>query len=883
MSKKYSLLSYLFFLSSLLSIQAQGIKGLVRSTEGEPLAFASVYIRNLQDGVPTNENGRYEFKLAPGIYDVVAQYLGYASQVQTVEVKNDWVTLDFSLVSQAISLSQVEVKAGAEDPSLTIMRKAISKATYHRLQLQRYAMTVYLKGTGQLTDAPFFLKKKLAEEGLKLNEAYTSESVSRITFTLPNKVEEKVISIRTNGSNQGASPAPYIQTSFYQDQVNEVISPLSKSAFVYYQFTHVGSFFDQNLLVSKIKVTPRSRGERVFEGHIYIIDELWAIHSLDLKTSVLGFQVHIRQNYSPIAPNVWMPLTQQYTFGGKVFGFAGQFNYLVSTREYDIKLNPDLAHKPELVDEKIQVAPSNIQRISKSASSLEQLAIEQPKSQKDYRKLLNKYEKEVIQQRQEEEKKGVVAERNYSVDSLARKRDLSYWDSIRPVPLSLLELEGYKRDDSLAIIEDAKKSEVDSIAKKARTKFKPQDLLMGGSYSFGKGKSVGFPVNLTKFSFNTVEGYKVGLGFFYRKVEDIKLSDSVNRIRKVFRIDPELRYGFASERFYGKVNIRRSLNKPSSGFNWSLSAGRFAYQFNPENPIQEQVNAAYSLYARRNYLKLYEQDFVQASWGERKSLGLSYQLNFLWADRRVLENVTDYSFLKNTTREYSSNRPFNVEAGDIAFSNHQVAKFQATLDWRPGLTYFIRNGRKIPNLERSPLISFNYQKALPQLSTSGLAADFDQVQASIKHAFSFGVSGKLDFNVTAGTFLNNRQVFFQDYIHFGGNRTLFSTMGAASNYRVMDYYRYSTAGSYVSSIVHYQFRKFIFTQLPMLRFSGVRENIFVNYLKTQYSPHYTEIGYSLDNLFRIFRVEFAAGFENGQFLRARPLFGVATFLNISID
>ena len=883
MSKKYSLLSYLFFLSSLLSIQAQGIKGLVRSTEGEPLAFASVYIRNLQDGVPTNENGRYEFKLAPGIYDVVAQYLGYASQVQTVEVKNDWVTLDFSLVSQAISLSQVEVKAGAEDPSLTIMRKAISKATYHRLQLQRYAMTVYLKGTGQLTDAPFFLKKKLAEEGLKLNEAYTSESVSRITFTLPNKVEEKVISIRTNGSNQGASPAPYIQTSFYQDQVNEVISPLSKSAFVYYQFTHVGSFFDQNLLVSKIKVTPRSRGERVFEGHIYIIDELWAIHSLDLKTSVLGFQVHIRQNYSPIAPNVWMPLTQQYTFGGKVFGFAGQFNYLVSTRDYDIKLNPDLAHKPELVDEKIQAAPSNIQRISKSASSLEQLAIEQPKSQKDYRKLLNKYEKEVIHQRQEEEKKGVVAERNYSVDSLARKRDLSYWDSIRPVPLSLLELEGYKRDDSLAIIEDAKKSEVDSIAKKARTKFKPQDLLMGGSYSFGKGKSVGFPVNLTKFSFNTVEGYKVGLGFFYRKVEDIKLSDSVNRIRKVFRIDPELRYGFASERFYGKVNIRRSLNKPSSGFNWSLSAGRFAYQFNPENPIQEQVNAAYSLYARRNYLKLYEHDFVQASWGERKSLGLSYQLNFLWADRRVLENVTDYSFLKNTTREYSSNRPFNVEAGDIAFSNHQVAKFQATLDWRPGLTYFIRNGRKIPNLERSPLISFNYQKALPQLSTSGLAADFDQVQASIKHAFSFGVSGKLDFNVTAGTFLNNRQVFFQDYIHFGGNRTLFSTMGAASNYRVMDYYRYSTAGSYVSSIVHYQFRKFIFTQLPMLRFSGVRENIFVNYLKTQYSPHYTEIGYSLDNLFRIFRVEFAAGFENGQFLRARPLFGVATFLNISID
>ncbi len=864
-------------------MKGQGIKGAVTTQDGEPLPFASVYIRNLQDGVPTNENGRYEFKLASGLYDVVVQHLGYASQIRTVEIKSDWVTLDFSLEPQVINLSQVEVKAGAEDPALTIMRKAIAKSTYHRLQLQRYAMTVYLKGTGQLTDAPFFLKKKLAEEGLKLNEAYTSESVSRITFTLPNKVEEKVISIRTNGENQGTSPAPYIQTSFYQSQVNEVVSPLSKSAFLYYQFTFQGSFFDQNVLVNKIKVTPRSRGERVFEGYIYIIDELWAIHSLDLKTSVLGFQVHVRQNYSPIAPNVWMPLTQQYTFGGKVFGFAGQFNYLVSTRDYDIKLNPDLAHKPELVDEKIQEAPNNLQKISKSKSSLEQLASEQPKSQKEYRKLLNQYEKEVFKERQEQEKKGVVSERNYTVDSLAKKRDLAYWDSIRPVPLSLKEIEGYKRDDSLAIIEAAKKSEVDSIAKKARTQFKPQDLFLGGEYSFGKGITVGFPENLTKFSFNTVEGWKVGMGFFYRKAQEIKLPDSVNRIRKVFRIDPELRYGFSSERFYGKVTVRKSIVKPSSGSNWSLSAGRFAYQFNPENPIQEQVNAAYSLYAKRNYLKLYEQDFVQASWGQRKSPALTYQLSFLWADRRVLENVTDFSFSKNTDRNYSSNRPFNVEADDVAFSNHQIAKFQATLNWRPGLTYSIRNGRKIPNFDRAPLVSFTYQKALPQLSTSALAADFDHLQASIKHAFSFGVSGKLDFNVTAGTFLNNRQVFFQDYSHFGGNRTLFSSMEAASNFRVMDYYRYSTSGSYVSSIAHYQFRKFIFTQLPMLRFSGVRENIFVNYLKTQNSPHYTEIGYSLDNLFRFFRVELAAGFENGQFLRARPLVGVATFFTFTTD
>jgi len=75
----------------------------------------------------------------------------------------------------------------------------------------------------------------------------------------------------------------------------------------------------------------------------------------------------------------------------------------------------------------------------------------------------------------------------------------------------------------------------------------------------------------------------------------------------------------------------------------------------------------------------------------------------------------------------------------------------------------------------------------------------------------------------------------------------------------------------------------LFTQLPMLRFSGVRENLFFNYLKTEHSPHYTEVGYSLDNLFRVFRVEVGAGFENGEYSRGGLRFGVATFINVGFE
>ncbi len=873
---RFSISVLMIFASFTLS--AQGIRGLVKSTTGDTLSYASVYVRNLGDGVPTNQEGKYEFKLKPGVYDVLVQYLGYKSVLQPVTVETDWVDLDFQLEPQDYTLAEVEVRAGAEDPALTVMRKAIAKAKYHRLQIQKYSMSVYLKGTGQLTDAPFFLKKTLEKEGLKLNEAYTSESVSRITFTQPDKVEEKVISIRTNGDNQSTSPAPYIQTSFYQEKINDIISPLSRAAFQYYKFKHEGSFFDDDVLVSKIRVTPRSRGERVFEGFIYIIEDLWAIHSLNLKTSLMGFEIQATQQYAPVAENVWMPLTHTYRFGGKIFGFEGEFNYLASTREYDITLNPDLESIPEIIDEKVQDVPEEAQQFSKSLSALEQLSDEQPRTRKEYRKLLNTYEKESIK---EQEEPDLVSERYYEVDSLAKKYDLTYWDSIRPVPLTEKELQGYERDDSIAVIESAKVSKVDTIARKARRKLQPMDFMNGGTYSMGNGVSIGFNQNWTKMSFNTVEGWKVGMGLFYRKYKEIKLADSVSRLRKSFNIDPEFRYGFASKSFYGKVDMRWSSTRSLSGTTFGITGGNYIYQFNGGEPINEQVNALYSLLFRQNYMKLYEQAFGQVYWAHRVNAGFTYRANVTYAQRTFLNNNSDYSFYNKPERVYSSNQPENVEAGPETFSNHEILKLNTSIEWRPGIKYGIRNGRKYPISENSPLITLNYNKAFGGISATGSASDFDQLEVGIQHQYSFGVSGKLDFNLSAGSFLNNDQVNFPDFQHFGGNRTIFSNFGPASNYRFMDYYKYSSSSSYFSGIVHYQFRKFLLTQLPMLRFSGVRENLFFNYLKSENTPHYWEVGYSLDNLYRIFRVEFGAGFENSKYLRGGVRLGVATFIQIN--
>lgn len=872
------------FLSVLLSLillvlegNAQGVRGYVRNDAGKPLPFASVFLRNVGEGIPANSEGFFQFSLESGNYDLWVQFMGYESVLKPVEVGLEWVDMEIVLKEQVYALREVTVDSKQEDPALTVMRRAIAKADYHRLQVDSYTMKVYLKGTGKLTNAPFFMRKQLAEEGLNLNEAYTTESISEITFKQPNFLEEKVIGIRTVGDDMQTSPSPYIGVTFYQDKVVEMVSPLSKMAFSYYRFQFMGSFMDNGVLVNKIRVRPRSPGERVFDGYIYIIEDLWAIHSFDLETSYFGFNIKAKQQFAPVVDNVWMPVTHSYQVSGKFFGFGGEFQYLASTGEYDMELNPDLLAETVLLDEKLEELPAGLKSFDKRESIPEQLSSSEQMSQKTFRKMIRTYEKQLDMERENNE---VLRERKYSVDSLASKRELVFWDSIRPVALTSEEIQGYRRDDSLARVQSAKAASPDSTATAIQKKFNPLDALIGGDYFFGSGISAGFYNNAGKMGYNSVEGFKFGLAGYMRYRKREKLADSVNFRTKQLLIRPEARFGLSGKTLYGRLAATGLIRKGGSHTQLSAEGGRFIFQLNRNEPISEWVNSAYTLLLNQNWMKLYEQRYLRVDVERQVSPGLTFGSGIEYADRRFLENTSNYSFREGDQRRFTSNRPGNISGANSNFSDHRLYLLRSQISWRPGLKYSIRNNRKSPLYNTAPYLTLTYNKGIP-VASGHHSSRFDQLETNFRHAFSFGVSGKLDINLTAGSFVNASQLSFMDFKHFGGNRTIFTSMGAASKYRLLDYYQYSTDRNYIGGIFHYQFRKFLLTQLPLLRFTGVRENIFFNYLKTDRSPHYMEVGYSLDNLWRIFRVEFAAGFENGAYFQSSPRFGIAAFINFT--
>ncbi|MFN3316984.1 MAG: DUF5686 family protein, partial [Raineya sp.] len=212
-------------------------------------------------------------------------------------------------------------------------------------------------------------------------------------------------------------------------------------------------------LINKIKVIPKRPSDPVWEGYIYITEDTWRIHSVDLsfddKRPVDFIRSgNIKQIYTKPNKNTeWVILSQNLSFQFKLFGFGGAGYF---TKVYaDYNLNPQF---PE-----------------------------------------NHFGKDLI-----------------IVEKESNKKDSLFWKNIRPVPLLAFEAEDYKKKDSLEIVKESKpyKDSIDKIS----NRFKWNSLLFGYTYRNSHKKySLGFSSPLNEVSFNTVEGLVLNLRLNYQK------------------------------------------------------------------------------------------------------------------------------------------------------------------------------------------------------------------------------------------------------------------------------------------------------------------------------------------------------------------------------
>ncbi|HEY0740672.1 MAG TPA: DUF5686 and carboxypeptidase regulatory-like domain-containing protein [Chryseosolibacter sp.] len=883
---KFLPLAFVFLISlSPLLAQTGGVKGTIKADDGSSLSFATIFVKQLGTGTTANEDGNFEIQLAPGRYELVFQHLGKRTAVRVVQVTNEFVQLDITLAPQDIILETVEVDGNAEDPAYTIMRKAIAKANYHRNILDSYTARVYIKGAGKLKDYPWLAKKQLEKEGIEKNRVYISESVSDIKFTRPNKFEEKVISIRSDGKDNNTSPNSFIFGSFYEPEVAETISPLSPKAFSYYKFEYHGTYKDRDYDISRIKVIPRSKGDNVVDGMIYIVEDSWSLHSVDIHTNKLGIDIYMQMMANPIEDKVWLPVSHKFKVDGKVFGFEFEYNYLASVSNYKIALNPKLyVENMDVIDEKKEKdLAKEIEKkqkpITKKKSGddtkklQERLAAGEEITRKELKTIVKEYEKEERKQQKEPE---VLSDNTFTIDSLAYKKDSSYWAMVRPIPLTREEIKGYEKSDSIAKIERAKE-EGDTLKQSKHKGFQPWDILTGDNYKIGKHSN--FRIYTPTGGFNTVEGfnlvYKVAIGTVLQDTNRTRLS-----------ITPLVRYSFEREKFLGYGTFRISNRKTRLEF----ERGVYVEQYNSDDPILPIVNTLTTLLLERNLMKIYERDYYELRYRRVVNPFLTVTTNWQWSERTELFNNSDFKLIDRKKVEgYTPNRPANEELPNdytdfegTGFPKHTAFIGAVGLSARPWLKYRIRNGRKYAIDRSSPTLMLDYRRAFPSPTLSG-DVEFDNLELGIKHEIKMGARGIFHFALRGGTFFNNDPMYFMDYKHFQGNRTPLITSDPAGSFRLLDYYKYSTNNEYFVANAHYQFRKFLVSNITYVRLAGIRENVFINYLATPTSGNYTEVGYSIDNILRIFRLEAAAAFREGRMMDYGFRFGIATSIAVNFS
>uniref|UniRef100_UPI0025BDC3C5 DUF5686 family protein n=1 Tax=Lacinutrix sp. TaxID=1937692 RepID=UPI0025BDC3C5 len=758
-----------------------------------------------------------------GDYTIVFQYLGFKTLKKNISIKSLPYVLDAKLLEENISLSEVVINS-EENPANQIIRNTIAKRKEVLEKLSEYKANFYSRGLIKIVDAP---EKVLGQEVGDLDGAldstrtgiiYLSETISKIEYQKPRRLKEKILASKVSGDASGFSfnNATDVNYNFYNntfDLGNTTISPIADYAFNYYKYKLEGVFYDDNNnLINKILITPKRDNDAAFSGYIYIVEDQWLLYATDVtitgkRTGILPIDLlTLKQTFSySETDNIWALITQTLDFKYGFFGFKGEGKFTAVYSDYDF--TPEFGAK--------------------------------------------NFTREIL-----------------SFEENSNKKDSTFWDAKRPVPLTKEETTDYVKKDSIQLVRKSKPY-LDSIDTK-KNAFKLGDILGGYSYQ-NSHKNYRFSIDspLEKITFNTVQGWNGTLGMRYSK--------QIDDFKRYFNVSGNINYGEADNRLRGTITTRFKFNNINDRF-ISLSGGVKTEQFNSANPISNVENMVSSLFFEDNYIKLYNKSFVQGQYFQELFNGVRLNSVLGFERRKALFNNSDYVTINEDRDSYTSNNPLNeTDFTSRPFNTHNIAKLNvnATINFAQDYLSYPDGKYNIPN-SKYPTLSVGYEKGFAATNSN---YNFDQFKARLRQRIRLGNKGEFEYNAQAGIFKNADNIAFMDYHHFNGNQTNVKLDGSYLNsFKNLPYYALSTNNNYAELHTEYRFNGYILNKIPLLNKLNFNLILGVNAAFTQDNKTYSEYSIGVDNIgfgkFRFLRVDYVRSYQSS-FANDAVLFGIS--------
>ena len=836
---------FLLLLSIIISLHssAQKIHGIIFNDKGDLLPYSSVTIKGTSIGASANNRAKYTIAVKPGTYTVVCQHIGFATQEKSVTVKDQDEELMFFLNEQKLVLKEVIVKSGGEDPAYEIIRQAIKKRPEYNKEVNAFTCDLYTKDMIKLRRLPKrILGQKIPDEDRKdmgldttgVGIIYLSESIAKVAAQKPGKFKLEVKSSRVSGSDGfGFSFPTFI--SLYQNNVilftqklnpRGFISPIADGALNFYKYKYLGSFWEDGKEINSIRITPKRSYEPLFSGIINISENDWRIYSLDLlltKKSQLEIidTLQITQFHVPVTRDTWRVKNQLIHFNFSQFGIDAVGNFVNVYSNYN--LQPVFA-------------------------------------------------------------KGFFDNVIMKYDTGVNKKSKAYWDSIRPMPLEREEVKDYIVKDSLfQVHKDSAKSQLTADVLNAKQgKIKPLDIFWNGinrTHYTKDGSSNWSLDGLAKgMEYNPAEGVVVNVTGGYNKY--------LKKSKSNLSIQPNLRYGFSNQHLNGwvQVNLRTRDFEPEGKLkreSWTFAAGSRVTQFNRESPILPLINTISTLFYGDNFMKTYENVFGEIGFAKRYENGLRLSVNALYEDRKPIDNTTKFTLFKKDSGNITPNYPYDRISSQ--FTPHQALVLSLDVSFRPGQKYIQFPNSKIPIGSKYPTFNLNYTKGINNVFGSDV--NFDKWKFSVYDDINLKIGGLIKYRVAIGGFLNNKSVYIQDYQHFNGNLT-----AAASDYlnsfQLVSYYAFSnTEPFYVEAHTEHHFNGLLTNKIPYFKKLNWYLVAGTNTFYVNEKNNHVEVFVGIENILKIFRIDFVAGYDNGRQSRTALRIGFGGLIggNMSVN
>lgn len=802
-------LGFLFF--SILSLNAlcqeTRITGKVTdANSGDPVPFANVVFKGTTIGATTDFDGNYQISTFSPADSVIVTYVGYQPKAKALKRGASQV-INFQLSEDVISLQEIVILAG-ENPAWEIMRNVVkNKKDNDKRKLSAYEYDTYTKIEIDVDN----LSEKFRQRKIVKKITQVLDSVERIAGEdgkpiLPLFITESVSKVYYR-DNPSLKTEEILKTKINGIGVEDgsTVTQVIGSSFQEYNFY-------QNWLniLTKEFVSPIADGWRIY-------------YEYDLTDSLyIGNEFCYRLDYFPKSP-------QDLAFTGTMWitknGFAlkqidanigkqANLNFIEKIRlQQELEktdLGPWLPVKNRVLIDVSELGKENPGMLAKFYTSNKNFVTNKPFDPSFY-------------------------ERSIQIAEDARlHEDDQYWDTLRHEPLSDTEKSVYKMIDTLRNI---------PIVRTYTDIFK---VIVNGYYNLGKVE-VGPYLGLA--AWNSVEGlrFQAGLKTNYK-------------FSKKWIYRAQAGYGFDDERFkyFGSAQYIMSRD------HWTTLTFRFRRDLTRLGVDDESL--------ADNPIFL-----TSTRWGNMRR---GYYSDEYWVgfQRELFKGYSQKVTFRHWTFDPTFNFGYYSSPGDAAspvLDNFQSSEVSIESRYARDEIFLQNDNERISlGTNRWPVISLKYTHGFSGVLNSDF--DYDRLRLTVKKRIKTGPLGVGNLTFSS-EYIFNTMPYPLLTLHLGNQSPFYS----AVTYNLMDFGEF--VSDHYASIQYRQYLEgFLLNRIPLIKklkwrllatsnviLGGMRQSnkdlislltsngettLPTGFFKD--GKPYVELGYGVENIFKIFRVDF---------------------------